>query len=103
MDLRMPGGDGTTAIRELSARTLLARVLVLTTYDSDIDVVPAIQAGATGYLLKDSPREELFRAVRAADRGESVISPRRRGRRGTRTRPAWKDPRSVAFTSTSKR
>jgi DNA-binding NarL/FixJ family response regulator len=75
MDLRMPGGDGVTAIRELSARKVSARILVLTTYDSDTDVMPAIQAGATGYLLKDSPREELFRAVRAADRGESAIAP----------------------------
>jgi DNA-binding NarL/FixJ family response regulator len=49
-------------------------VLVLTTYDSDTDVVPAIEAGATGYLLKDSPRDELFRAVRAASRGESVLA-----------------------------
>ncbi len=75
MDLRMPAGDGVTAIRELVARKLPALILVLTTYDSDNDVMPAIQAGATGYLLKDAPREELFRAVRAADRGESVISP----------------------------
>jgi DNA-binding NarL/FixJ family response regulator len=75
MDLRMPAGDGATAIRELAVRKFPARILVLTTYDSDNDVIPAIQAGATGYLLKDSPREELFRAVRAADRGESVISP----------------------------
>src|SRR3954470_3631787 len=75
MDLRMPGGDGVTAIRRLSERTSPSRVLVLTTYDSDTDVVPAIEAGATGYLLKDSPREELFRAVRAAHRGESVLSP----------------------------
>ena len=52
-----------------------ARVLVLTTYDTDSDVVPAIEAGATGYLLKDSPRDELFRAVRAASRGESVLAP----------------------------
>jgi DNA-binding NarL/FixJ family response regulator len=75
MDLRMPGGDGVTAIRRLSERASPSRVLVLTTYDSDTDVVPAIEAGATGYLLKDSPREELFRAVRAAYRGESVLSP----------------------------
>ena len=52
-----------------------ARVLVLTTYDTDADVVPAIEAGATGYLLKDTPREELVRAVRAAHRGESVLAP----------------------------
>ena len=50
-------------------------MLVLTTYDSDPDVVPAIEAGATGYLLKDAPRDELVRAVRAAHRGESVLAP----------------------------
>lgn len=75
MDLRMPGGDGVTAIRELSRLQEPARVLVLTTYDTDHDVLRAIEAGATGYLLKDTPREELFRAVEAASRGESVLSP----------------------------
>lgn len=75
MDLRMPGMDGATAIRVLGERGVPSRVLVLTTYDSDSDVVPAIAAGATGYLLKDSPREELFRAVRAAHRGEAVLAP----------------------------
>src|SRR6478672_7405431 len=75
MNLRMPGVDGATAIHQLSERKIPARVLVLTTYDSDSDVVPAIEAGATGYLLKDSPREELFRAVRAAYRGEAVLAP----------------------------
>ena len=50
-------------------------VLVLTTYDTDSDVLPAIEAGATGYLLKDAPREELIRAVRAAFAGEAVLSP----------------------------
>ena len=75
MDLRMPGGDGATAIRRLSELGNPARVLVLTTYDSDADVVPALEAGATGYLLKDTPREELRRAVQAAHRGESVLAP----------------------------
>jgi len=75
MDLRMPGVDGATAIRQLTERAIPSRVLVLTTYDSDSDVMPAIAAGATGYLLKDSPREELFRAVRAAHRGEAVLAP----------------------------
>ena len=50
-------------------------MLVLTTYDSDSDVLPAIEAGATGYLLKDAPRAELLRAVRAAADGQSVLSP----------------------------
>ncbi|MDG4832956.1 response regulator transcription factor [Solwaraspora sp. WMMD1047] len=75
MDLRMPRIDGVTAIRELADRGVPARVLVLTTYDSDRDVLPAIEAGATGYLLKDAPREELFRAVEAAARGQAVLSP----------------------------
>ena len=75
MDLRMPDVDGVTAIKRLAELGLDTRVLVLTTYDTDSDVVPAIEAGATGYLLKDAPRDELLRAVRAAARGESVLSP----------------------------
>jgi len=75
MDLRMPGMDGVEAIGELQRRGHRARVLVLTTYDRDDDIVPAIEAGATGYLLKDTPRDDLFRAVRAASRGESVLTP----------------------------
>ncbi|GAA3592145.1 response regulator transcription factor [Nonomuraea rosea] len=73
MDLRMPGMDGVSATRELAGRG--ARVLVLTTYDTDAHVLPAIEAGATGYLLKDAPRDELLRAVRAAARGEAVLAP----------------------------
>ena len=75
MDLRMPGMDGVTAITELARRGIAARVLVLTTYDTDSHVLPAIEAGATGYLLKDAPRAELLRAVRAAAHGEAVLSP----------------------------
>ncbi|MEU8781753.1 response regulator transcription factor [Streptomyces sp. NPDC048637] len=75
MDLRMPRTDGVTAIKELTKRGVPARVLVLTTYDTDSDVVPAIEAGATGYLLKDAPVEELFRAVEAAAQGQAVLSP----------------------------
>jgi DNA-binding NarL/FixJ family response regulator len=90
MDLRMPGMDGVTAIGELVKRGVAARVLVLTTYDTDSDVLPAIQAGATGYLLKDTPREELFRAVRAAARGEAVLSPTVASRlMGQLRRPAY--------------
>jgi DNA-binding NarL/FixJ family response regulator len=75
MDLRMPTTDGVTAIKELAKRGVPSRILVLTTYDTDSDVLPAIEAGATGYLLKDSPRDELFRAVEAAARGQAVLSP----------------------------
>ncbi len=75
MDLRMPGMDGVTAIGELARLGVPARVLVLTTYDTDSYVLPAIEAGATGYLLKDAPRDELLRAVRAAAHGEAVLAP----------------------------
>ena len=75
MDLQMPGVDGLAAIAELAKRGVTARVLVLTTYDADGYVVPAIEAGATGYLLKDAPRDELLRAVRAAADGQSVLAP----------------------------
>jgi DNA-binding NarL/FixJ family response regulator len=80
MDLRMPVMGGVEAIGELRCLAPDARVLVLTTYDTDRDVLPAIEAGATGYLLKDTPREELLRAVRAAHRGEAVLSPAVAGR-----------------------
>src|SRR4029079_1314549 len=75
MDLRMPGVAGLEAIRTLAERGSPARVLVLTTYDSDRDVVPALGAGATGYLLKDAPRPVLLGAIRAAARGEAVLAP----------------------------
>ncbi|AEW98754.1 response regulator [Streptantibioticus cattleyicolor] len=75
MDLRMPGTGGVEAIGLLRERAPDIRVLVLTTYDSDADVLPAIEAGATGYLLKDAPREELVRAVRAAHQGQAVLAP----------------------------
>ena len=75
MDLRMPEMGGVDAITRLRRTAPGVRVLVLTTYDTDSDVLPAIEAGATGYLLKDAPREELIRAVRAAFAGEAVLSP----------------------------
>ncbi|HEX7041523.1 MAG TPA: response regulator transcription factor [Trueperaceae bacterium] len=74
MDLRMPGVDGVAAIREIVARGLESRVLVLTTYDTDREVLSAIEAGATGYLLKDAPRDELVRAVEATARGQAFLS-----------------------------
>jgi DNA-binding NarL/FixJ family response regulator len=79
MDLRMPGMGGVEAITRLRETCPDVRVLVLTTFDTDSDVLPAIEAGATGYLLKDA-RDELLRAVRSAYRGESVLSPAVAGR-----------------------
>ncbi|MCP2306731.1 response regulator transcription factor [Actinokineospora globicatena] len=74
-DLRLPDPSGGTLIRLLRERVPSVAVLVLTTHDTDSDVLPAVEAGATGYLLKDAPREELFRAVRAAAKGDTVLSP----------------------------
>lgn len=86
MDLRMPALDGVGAIEAIKQAQPAAHILVLTTYDSDADIVRAIAAGATGYLLKDAPREELFRAIRATARGESVLSPAVASRLMTRMR-----------------
>lgn len=86
MDLRMPGLDGVGAIKAILAQQPSSRIIVLTTYDSDADILRAIEAGATGYLLKDTPREELFRAIRAAARGDSVLAPAVAARLMTRMR-----------------
>ena len=75
VDLQMPELDGVHAIREIRNVAPKTRILVLTTYDSDGDILRAVEAGATGYLLKDTPREELFKAIRATARGDSVLSP----------------------------
>jgi DNA-binding NarL/FixJ family response regulator len=75
IDLQMPELDGVGAIREIRGLAPNTRILVLTTYDSDGDILRAVEAGATGYLLKDTPREELFKAIRATARGDSVLSP----------------------------
>jgi DNA-binding NarL/FixJ family response regulator len=75
MDLRMPELDGVAATREIRRRQPTVQVLVLTTYDTDADILPAIEAGATGYLLKDAPRQDLYRAIHAAARGESFLAP----------------------------
>jgi DNA-binding NarL/FixJ family response regulator len=94
MDLRMPELDGVGAIAALKQANIPARVLVLTTFDTDADVLPAIEAGATGYLLKDAPRAELVRAVRAAARGESVLSPAVASRVLASVRSPQEDPLS---------
>ncbi len=94
MDLRMPVLDGVGAITRLAAMHPNVRVLVLTTYEEDQDIVRAVEAGATGYLLKDVPREELFRAVRAAARGEPVLAPRVAARLMGRLRTPTAEPPS---------
>ena len=75
MDLQMPRVDGVEAIRQIRERHGGVHVLVLTTYGDDESIFRGIEAGARGYLLKDAPRDELFRAVRAVARGESLLQP----------------------------
>ncbi len=75
MDLRMPGVDGIEAIRRIKARHPAIEIVILTTYDDDEYIVRGLRAGARGYLLKDSGRQVLFEAIRAAARGESLLPP----------------------------
>lgn len=75
IDLKMPGMNGIEATRQIRARYPATSVLVLTTYDDDEWVFDAIRAGAAGYLLKDTPREEVIKAVRGTVEGKSFIDP----------------------------
>lgn len=94
MDLRMPVLDGAGATARLLAEHPGVAVLVLTTFDDDADILRAVEAGATGYLLKDTPRERLVDAVRAAARGETVLAPHVAARLVSRLR----EPAPVALT-----
>ncbi|MGW1738187.1 response regulator [Nocardia sp. NPDC001965] len=76
MDLQFGRGmNGAEATALISARPAAPRVLIVTTYDSDADTLPAIEAGATGYLLKDAPPDDLAAAVRAAAAGRTTLAP----------------------------
>lgn len=75
MDLRMPDGDGVSATSRILANRPESRVIVLTTYETDQDIVRAVEAGAAGYLLKDTSRADLLAAIVSAARGETVLSP----------------------------
>jgi DNA-binding NarL/FixJ family response regulator len=80
MDLRMPGLDGVGATERILAASSAVRVVVLTTYETDADILRAVEAGASGYLLKDASRADLAGAIRAAARGETVLAPSVAGR-----------------------
>ena len=75
MDIRMPGMDGLTATEALRTRPMAPEVIVLTTFDADRHVLRALRAGAAGFLLKDTPPEEIVAAVRLVARGRPVLSP----------------------------
>ncbi|MCB1246550.1 MAG: response regulator transcription factor [Acidimicrobiia bacterium] len=75
MDLQMPGMGGAPATREIRALDPAPNVVILTTYDSDADILSALDAGAVGYLLKDAPPTILFDSIRSAARGDTVLSP----------------------------
>ncbi|MER5220745.1 response regulator transcription factor [Streptomyces flaveus] len=76
LDLRMPVLDGVAATTEIVALPAATRVLILTTYDTDVEIERAVEAGAVGYLLKDTTREQLADAIRSAARGETVLAPK---------------------------
>ena len=86
MDLRMPTMDGVEATRAVRERRPDVAVLVVTTYDTDEAIVRAVEAGAAGYMLKDSPTEDLVDAVRRAAAGETVLAPPITKRLNERTR-----------------
>lgn len=74
MDLRMPGLDGASATERILAESDHSKIVVLTTYETDADILRAVEAGASGYLLKDASLAELAGAIRAAARGETVLA-----------------------------
>lgn len=95
MDLRMPGLDGVGATRKILAERPGQRVVVLTTYETDADILRAVEAGASGYLLKDASRTELAGAIRAASRGETVLAPSVAGKLVSRVRNPAPSPLSA--------
>ncbi|MEV6838321.1 response regulator transcription factor [Streptomyces sp. NPDC051133] len=92
VDLRMPVLDGVATTARIAARHPRTRVLILTTYDTDADIERGVEAGAIGYLLKDTTREQLADAIRSAARGETVLAPRVAEKLVARMRRPVQDP-----------
>ena len=86
MDLRMRDLDGVGATERILADDRRVKVVVLTTYETDADILRAVEAGASGYLLKDASRADLANAIRAANRGDTVLAPSVAGRLVNRVR-----------------
>lgn len=95
MDLRMPELDGAAAIARIKERNPDVQALVLTTYESDADVIKAIENGAIGYMLKDAPRDELLQGIRNAAEGKPILAPSVTARLMDRVR----EPTKAALTS----
>jgi DNA-binding NarL/FixJ family response regulator len=105
MDIRMPVMDGVEATKHLCALENPPRIIVLTTFDTDEDAFASLQAGASGFLLKNSPPEELLAAIRTVARGDAVVAPRVTRRllehfagRFTPSPPPPRDPRIALLT-----
>lgn len=95
MDLKMPGTNGIEATRQIRAKFPEMKVLVLTTYDDDEWVFDAIRAGASGYLLKDTPRQKIVEAIRGTMEGKSFVDPAIAGKLMNQVASNQKQPTSL--------
>jgi len=95
MDLKMPGVNGIEATRDIRARFPHIKILVLTTYDDDEWVFDAIRAGASGYLLKDTPRQKIIEAIRGTMDGKSFLDPAVAGKLMNQISSNQKQPASI--------
>jgi DNA-binding NarL/FixJ family response regulator len=96
MDLRMPVMDGAEATARIIGQPDAPQVLVLTTYDTDADIIRAVEAGARGYLLKDAPPRQIAEAILRAARGETVLAPTVAAKLADRMRAGHEEPELTA-------